>query len=186
MRSLATITLSLLALPAAAAATPFPQSAPMTVAELDAERGGFALPGGLQVAIAVVTDTRIDGRLVLRSTYRLDEGAPALQAFGRNASGELVAVDAATAAVSSPDGVISLRGQGGGTTRVDLAANGTDVSHLLGRSIGSIVANTANNRAIDVSTTIDLNLRNATPDLVGSSLLRAEALALSATAALTR
>lgn len=68
----------LLALALAAAAF---ASEPVSDAELSTMRGGFSLPGGLDVAMAVQTETSLNGNLLLRSVYKVDQGLPALQIF---------------------------------------------------------------------------------------------------------
>jgi hypothetical protein len=57
---------------------------PMTTAELAEQRGGFRLPNGIDVAIAVQTDTLVDQTLVLRSVYTIDRGPPTVRAWTAN------------------------------------------------------------------------------------------------------
>lgn len=85
--------LLLLTLAASAAYAPVPVPDPH-LAEM---RGGFALPGGLQASMAVRTETSVNGALLLRSVYRLNEGAPSLQVFAPRA-GETVRGGAAVEA----------------------------------------------------------------------------------------
>ena len=67
-------------------------------------------------------------------------------------------------------------------TRVDLAANQLDISHLVGRgAVGSIVANAADNRSIDVATSVDIDLAGVRPDQIGGAVVRASNLALETT-----
>jgi len=51
-------------------------SAPMRESELAAERGGFRLPNGIDVALTVQTQTAIDGAIVLRTEFRASNGLP--------------------------------------------------------------------------------------------------------------
>ncbi|HEV2567131.1 hypothetical protein [Sphingomonas sp.] len=60
--------------------------------------------------------------------------------------------------------------------RSRIEGDGIDASHLFGAAFGSVVANTANERSIDSSTTIAVDLRGATAMNLGSALLRAEAI----------
>lgn len=45
------------------------------------QRGGFRLPSGIDVALTVQTDTAVNGAILLRSIYRVDEGVPKLQVY---------------------------------------------------------------------------------------------------------
>jgi hypothetical protein len=54
---------------------------PIAEAELAELRGGFSTPGGLDIAIAVQTDTRVDGSLILRTVFRANEGPATLAAY---------------------------------------------------------------------------------------------------------
>ncbi|MEM6494379.1 MAG: hypothetical protein AAF650_08365, partial [Pseudomonadota bacterium] len=59
-----------------AAQSPFGDVVAMDDAALAQERGGILLPGGIDLDIAVLQETRIDGELVLRSSYMLAESGP--------------------------------------------------------------------------------------------------------------
>lgn len=50
---------------------------------LETMRGGFALPGGIDVSIAVQSDTAVNGALVLRTLFLANAGSPTLSVFGR-------------------------------------------------------------------------------------------------------
>ena len=58
--------------------------APVSEDALSQMRGGFALPGGLDVAVTVQSDTRVNGTLLLRSVLLVDKGAPQLRVFGNS------------------------------------------------------------------------------------------------------
>ena len=60
----------------AAAQSPFGDTAAMDDAELAEARGGFILPGGLDLDFAIFQETSVDGELVLRSSYVLAETGP--------------------------------------------------------------------------------------------------------------
>ena len=62
----------------ALALAPMPTPA-LPDAELEAMRGGLALPGGVDLRLTVHSDMRVDGSTVLRTIFRADEGAPTLQ-----------------------------------------------------------------------------------------------------------
>ena len=179
------VALLLLLAPVQAVATPFTD--PLIDEKLSSMRGGFTLPGGLQVALGVTTESRIDGQLVLRSTFTLSDGSPSLQVEARSADGSLRTLDAAQGdSFTGPDGTLTLVRKGE-ATQVVLNGNQLDLTHLAGtRGFGSIVANSADGRNIDISTVVGLDIRGATPDRLGSSLLRIDSLALDATAGLVR
>ena len=84
------------------------------------------------------------------------------------------------AAIAAPGGVVSLDRLPAGS-KITLTRPDFEVSHIVGQAFGSVLVNTANNRAIDTTTTINLDLTNATPASLGSALPRVDALALEAT-----
>lgn len=63
---------------------------------------------------------------------------------------------------------------------IELASHDLRIVHLTGDAFGSAVINTADNRAIDTQTILSIDLRNAGPDVLGSTLFRVENLALDA------
>ena len=74
--------------------------------ELAAQRGGFRLPNGVDVALTVQTQTAVDGAVVLRTVFRADQGVPSLTVFTPK-PGTVVAVragdaTAATTAAAAP------------------------------------------------------------------------------------
>lgn len=208
-------------------------SVPLPDGALSDIRGGVQLPGGLDVVIAVQTDTRLDGVLLLRTIYRIDGAEPKLIILapqsvqtalpqsvelrkptvavsfdspnGTRISGPMgVQPAGAMASVSEGDGIALLRPieltAGGpaadlsnGTVRlsswadresVRLSQVGLDVTHLVNGALGSIIVNSGNDRIIDTSTTISLDISGATAANLGSALLRIDTLVSAAAAAL--
>lgn len=235
----ALLTTLLLAAAPASAESPF--GTPVPDAELANMRGGIALPNGIDVSIAVRTETSVDGNLLLRSVYALANGPATLQLFApapghnvKTGGGEASAssgggdagevwvmfdrdngatinarsgVPAGVTVTSGPapsstsdDGLSplpigpggSIETAGGRVTLQELPAGARariegekiDVSHIFGSAFGSVVANSGSDRAIDTMTVVSIDLRGATPDNLGSSVLQADALALDATRAL--
>jgi hypothetical protein len=86
------------------------QSADKVVAdrELSTMRGGFQIPGGIDVALSVQTDTSVNGALVLRSIFRADTGVPTLQAF-TSRSGSQVSTANSAGGATVPAGAVSVR-----------------------------------------------------------------------------
>jgi len=170
--------------PAGAAVAPTEFGNALPARELEAMRGGFTLPGGLDVAIAVTTDTKVDGALVLRSQLVIDRGAPQLTVLAGDGGNSLQRIDPVSGA-NTPAGTIRLS-SGGGIQRLTLSGGDYDVTHLLGNALGSTVANRGDNRSFDVSTTVDLSLANASPALLGSALPQVNNLASDVAARLAR
>ena len=139
---------------AAAAQSPFDDVAAMDDAALAGERGGFELPGGMNLDFAVFQETRIDGELVLRSTYGLTDTGPVV-------SVEQVSDSADLDVIEDENG-----------SRVTIALDGTRVTHLAGQATGSVILNTADNRIIDTVTTVDLDLSRMAVGQVGSLIPR--------------
>jgi hypothetical protein len=67
--------------------------APVPDSTLAQERGGFMLPGGIDVALTVQTQTAVDGAVVLRTVFQASQGAPTLTVYAPRA-GETVAAAA--------------------------------------------------------------------------------------------
>ncbi|MBB3695682.1 hypothetical protein [Sphingomonas sp. BK580] len=74
--------------------------APVPDATLAEERGGFMLPGGIDVALTVQTQTAVDGAVVLRTVFQASQGTPTLTVYAPRA-GETVAAAPAVAAGSA-------------------------------------------------------------------------------------
>lgn len=83
--------LLLLLLQAAPIAVAPPIAAPPVPDPILAEqRGGFRLPSGVDVALTVQTQTAVNGAVLLRTVFQLDQGAPQLTIYSPKA-GEVVA-----------------------------------------------------------------------------------------------
>lgn len=133
-----------------AAQSPFGEIAAMDNTALAQERGGFTLPGGIELDMAILQETSIDGELVLRSSYVLSETGP------------VVSIEQVSQGVS-------VQTAGDDTnSRVTIEVPGTQVSHFAGRATGSVITNTADNRTISTVTTIDLDLSNMDVGSIGS------------------
>lgn len=143
--------------------------------------------GGLQPGINVVID-RSGGVTTIRPTWG-SAGIPVAVTSGTQATAGStlpeVHVVPGGAAQQTGGGAVSIQQLAHGD-RIELAGGGLDISHLVGQSFGTVVTNTANDRSIDTMTSVDISLHNATPDVVGSSLMRAEDAALEAARDLVR
>lgn len=191
--------------------------APVSDDALAAMRGGFALPGGLDIAVTVQSDTRVNGTLLLRSVLVVDKGAPQLRVFGNvngasgsapapgesgisksfNVSGKAAPVGGASEGLAelaltqggpaqpAAGGTVRLEKAGAGA-QVILSHSSLEVRHLAGQAYGSAMTNRGNDIAIDTVTNINIDLKNATPLNIGSTMFRVEALVLDSATRLSR
>jgi hypothetical protein len=202
--------------PYAAPAVPDPELAQL--------RGGFRLPGGIDVAMTIDTQTAINGAVVLRTVFRAEGAMPSLTVYTPRAgetvaasphaagaagaagasmpvvtydrqggiqvsaagaapgvtltgSGALPAIqdglEAVTDTVATDAGTVAQRAQGA-LRVVELTGNDLSVSHIAGGAFGSAIAKAGNDRVIDTQTSVSIDLANAGPDVLGSSMLRAQ------------
>ncbi len=141
--------LALVAAPAAAQ-SPFGDAAAMDDAELAEARGGFLMPGGIDLDFAILQETRVDGELVLRSSYTLADTGP------------VVSVEQ----VSGTGRVETLANERGSEVTINL--EGSRITHLAGNLTGSVIANVADNRTITTVTSVDIDLSRTAVGQVGS------------------
>jgi hypothetical protein len=131
----------------------------MTDEELAAQRGGFELPGGIQIALAARITTDVDGVRLLYTVLQFSPtgNSAAAQIAGQEASG------------LDPHGA-----------SVVATLPGLTVEHIIGQRIGSVISNTADNRIIDHQVSIDLSLSNVQPLGIGSAVFRVQSLGIDA------
>lgn len=185
----------------------FGQAATLDDAQLDALRGGFELPNGMDVVVGIDIQTLVNGALALRSVLNTATGTPVVfvgngsvvtgsAGTGATAGGVVVHVgDTSTAiqagagqqevtltpngpAVSTPSGSVQLVKDGSGS-QVILNGNSLELRQMIGSLTGSIVANTADNRTIDTVVTVNVDVQNSGL-LAGNAVLRADTIALDA------
>lgn len=149
---------AILAAPAAAQ-SPFGDAVAMEDAALAKERGGFILPGGIDLDFAIFQETSVDGEIVLRSSYVLDETGPVVSVEQVSDTGNVTAVEDASG------------------SEVSISFEGTRISHLAGDRTGSVIANTADNRTISTVTTVDIDLSRTAVGQIGSLIPRLGTLA---------
>lgn len=82
---------------------------------------------------------------------------------------------------ATDNGIIRAVGANG-DRGVELVGGDISITHLTGTALGSVIANTGSDRAIDTQTTLTIDLRNAGPDVLGSSMFRVENVAIDALA----
>lgn len=97
----------LLLLAQAPASEPAPlPAAPVGDPVLASQRGGFQLPNGIDVALTVQTQTALNGAILLRTVFQVDQGAPSLTIYapkpGETVSAGSSAVKASTNAAAPP------------------------------------------------------------------------------------
>lgn len=226
-------------------------SEPVSDGELAGTYGKFLAPGGIDIAMAVQSDTAVNGQLVLRSVFTVDQGPATVQVFapaagttgpsvqaasdaGQAPSGQqnqglavtfdrtganmsvspayggtwapnfaVVTGGARAAAATGTEGLVPVDvAPGGGSvetgagqvsaaftnygSRVVLEGAGLSISHLMGSGVGSVVANSVNDRTIDTVTTISIGVRNAEALTMESSMLQVDGIATAATQAMMR
>ncbi len=182
MRSSLLVALAALPIAAASAAQASPfAKAPVEDSALRTMRGGFALPGGLDVSIAVQSSTSVNGRPILTTIFSADRGPAALSVFAGGSQVEA----APGASIQTAAGTLRVEQSGTGA-QVALSSADLDLRHLAGQTYGSITANRANDVAIDTATVINLEIRNASAMNLGSTMFRVEAIALDSAARLVR
>jgi len=204
---------------------------PVLDQDLAQMRGGFSLPNGIDIALAIQTQTKIDGAIVLRTVFQADDGPARFAAYvptiGQAPSAETSEQKAATTTPpvlafdnrngirvspgvtlpvvgsgSQPNKIASGTPEGfaqvapdsptqtasgivnvthiGSNYRATLDGAMLSIDHLAGQAFGSVVTNAADNRSIDVETTVDLRLAGVSPDTLGSSMFRVENTAIDA------
>lgn len=179
-------------------------------AELAGQRGGFELPGGIDVALAATVTTSLNGAPVLTTTFKIVGDTATVTTDGVlatvtaaapapvNASRGAVSAPAptitinfaqATAAPASATPPVSTTESKASVTTVltapgELAStaslDGLQVTHFVGDRIGTMVANSGDGRIINQSLTLDLTLSNAAPFSIGSTLARVQDVAAEA------
>lgn len=87
-------------------------------------------------------------------------------------------------AVATPAGLVSLSGDT--LKQVRIQSDGLEAVHYFGNAFGSLTANFADDRVIDTTTNISIDLANVSPDALGSTLPRLEGLALDSASMLSR
>jgi len=204
---------------------------PVSDSELSACTGKLLLDNGISIVMSVVSDIEINGQLVLRTNYNVDQGPPTLAVYGsvggavssgslnsvrpaagsgsptnasiRNAASQPVTdyvgptasamADARDASalselpivsggpgVVTANGAVSVKTVNAGTM-VIYQGNALTVSQLLGQTLGIAISNSGNNRAIDTSSSVSIQISNVNPLALGSAT--AQILAMNAAVA---
>ena len=217
---------------ALAADQPLASEVPLPDAILAEHRGAFRLPGGLDIGIAVRTQTAVDGRVVLATVFTVADGRasftpyvarsgetvmaqPSAPVAANRGSGEGprvafdsrsgitvlpgtsmvpgVAVSAGPSARELPAGLVEA-GAGtiesgtlsasadGPVRRIELQGQEISITHLAGGAFGSAIANTGSDRTVETVTSVGIDVRNASPDNLGSTFLQVGDLAADAMA----
>lgn len=176
---------AMLALPgrALAAEPPLFDSAPLDDEELAAARGGFTLPGGVQIDFGATLTTSVDGVRQLQTTMQLTQlGLVPTSVRGPDFP---VAVDGThDGAGDSQSGVTMTLGTSPGGPPASLVASVEQadllIRHVVNSQISSLIVNTGDNRVIENDLTINLRLDNVAPLSLGSLGLRLDAMAMDA------
>ncbi|MDP1027659.1 hypothetical protein Q5H91_10575 [Sphingomonas sp. KR1UV-12] len=78
-------------------------------------------------------------------------------------------------AVATADGTVTLTQLPNGS-RVSLAGDQIDITHLVGQSVATAISNAGNDRTIDTVTTIGIDLHDATALAMGAAAMKVDAL----------
>lgn len=178
----------LMLLPVAAHAQdvePFDPAVGVDDLSLGEARGGFLLPGGLDVSLAIASTTTVNGATVLRTILSADRALASLSVQAAAGSGVLQALSPGGTSFSVSGGTVRVAGDGA-NTRVTLDTAELDVTHLVGQTIGSIASNRGNDVAVDTTTNVNIVLSNATALNLGSAMLRIDGIATDAAARTVR
>lgn len=162
---------------------PLFDSAPLDDEELAAARGGFTLPGGVQIDFGATLTTSVDGVRQLQTTLQLTQ----LGLVPTSVRGPDFAVDVEGTRDGAGDS------QSGVTMTVGTSPNGPPASlvasveqadllirHVVNSQISSLIVNTGDNRVIENDLTINLRLDNVAPLSLGSLGLRLDTMAMDA------
>ena len=180
MRKLFLLALAMAIFPgrAYASSEPLFASEPLDDEELAEARGGFTLPGGIEVAFGAMITTSVGGNPLLQTTMQLtDQG---WSATGQFASGVPVQIAGATASAGGNGVVITPVGSTGAPVTLTVEQSDLFVQHAFGDRISSLVVNTADNQMITNQVSIYLQLDNVNPLAIGSAGFQVEALGVDA------
>ena len=141
-----------------------PHAAAMTSAQpvvtYDRQNGLQITTGGTMPALSISSRNGQAGQEIAAGLQQVDLAAPV-----ETASGTLLART------------------GEGLQGVELRGVDINILHLTGGAYGSAIVNMGSDRAIDTFTELSVDLHNAGPDVLGSTMLRIESLAIEAMAA---
>lgn len=160
---------SLLFTPIAASAKepPLFDGPPLPDEELGQARGGFDLPGGITVDFGMVMTVAVDGARIVETQF----------AIGQNGISTTV-----TAAEGVQLEILKGQSPNGQPQGVSAKIPGLMIEHLIGQQVGSMVINTADNRAIDSQVDVNIRLGSVEPMALGSLPFQVENLGLEAAA----
>lgn len=180
MRRLFLLGLAMLTFPGRAYANgePLFASEPLNDEELAEARGGFSLPGGIEVAFGAMITTSVGGDTLLQTTMQLTEQG--WSATGQWANGVPVQVAGANTSAGANGIVITPAGSSAPSVTLTVEQADLFVQHAFGDRISSTVINTADNRIIDSQVSLYLQLDNVSPLAVGSAGFQVEALGIDA------
>ena len=101
---------------------------PVADEELAEHRGGFRLPGGIDVAMTIDTQTAVDGAVVLRTVFRADQGTPTLATYVPRAGGTVAGASAGASRPAATIPVVSYDRQSGIRVSGGVAAPGVSLA----------------------------------------------------------
>ena len=109
------------------------------------------LPGGIVIDLGVIMVTDLNGQRLLQTVFRIGG-------------------DQATASSIASDGTVTQLDPHGAVSVADVS--GLTVKHIVGQSVGSVIANTGNGNVVDHQISVDLTLSNVPALGLGSAAFR--------------
>lgn len=127
------------------------EETPLTDSELAQMRGGFVLPNGIEIGLALQTSAMADHQLILTSNVTVAQ------------SGD-VAISARKEAGAPNEATLQIDQQ-----TVRYAAPGFAITQRIGDSIGTVVENSSDNRTLFISSLLTVTLGNVDPGSMGGA-----------------
>lgn len=182
MRKLFLIAAAVLAFPSRGHASepPLFDSAPLGDEELEQARGGFTLPGGIEIAFGATITTTVGNDVALQTMMTVaDDGRPHYSYSGGQVNGQPVVVNIEGGGPSNGTSGEAI-GPAGTNVTLDVETANLFIRHMVGNSVAALVANTADNQEIVNNVAINLKLDNVPPLSIGSVGFQIEGMAADA------
>ncbi|CAN5196106.1 hypothetical protein BH10PSE13_BH10PSE13_04350 [soil metagenome] len=125
--------------------------APLADSELAEMRGGFILPNGIEIGLALQTSAMADHQLILTSNVNVAQ------------SGD-ISITARKDAGAPNEATLQVDQQG-----VRYVAPGFAITQRVGESIGTVVENSSDNRTLFISSLLTVTLGNVDPGSMGGA-----------------
>lgn len=125
-------------------------NAPLDDSELAQMRGGFVLPNGIEIGLALQTSAMADHQLILTSTVDMAQADGTIAISARKEAG---APNEATLQVDPQS--------------VRYAMQGLTITQRIGGAMGTVVENSVDNRTLFVASTLTVTIGNLDTGSIG-------------------